>query len=162
MEPTKINFDGYVQERAVVGGFVFRDSNDMVLLAAAKSFGNATISTVEATTLRDSPAKGKDQDFLNIQVKGNSKVVIDAINERISTRWRLLKIIQDFRMIARSFNTISFKHIFRYANFVADAITHEGHLLPNGRTWMGSYPLIATRAFLFDDVNSGCPRGLSF
>ncbi|KAL6175781.1 hypothetical protein ACLB2K_052420 [Fragaria x ananassa] len=86
MEPTKINFYGSVQERAVAGGFVFRDSNDMVLLAAAKSFGNATIPTAEATTLRDSLAKAKDQGFLNIQIEGNSKVVIDAINERISTR----------------------------------------------------------------------------
>ncbi|KAL6178335.1 hypothetical protein ACLB2K_049853 [Fragaria x ananassa] len=127
----------------------------MVLFAAAKSFENATIPTVEATTLRDSLAKAKDQGFLNIQVEGDSKMVIDAINERISTRWRLLKIIQDIRMITRSFNTISFKHIFREANFVVDAITHEGHLLPNGRTWMGSCPLTATRALLFDDINSG-------
>ncbi|KAL6224535.1 hypothetical protein ACLB2K_003390 [Fragaria x ananassa] len=128
------------------------------VLAAAKSFGNAIIPTTEATALRDSLVKAKDQGFSNIQVEGDSKLVIDVINGRISTLWRLLKIIQDIRMIAMSFTSISFKHIFREAKFVTDAIAHECHLLPNGCTWMGSCPFAATRALLFDDVNSGCPR----
>ncbi|KAL6137781.1 hypothetical protein ACLB2K_063070 [Fragaria x ananassa] len=57
----------------------------MVLLAAANSFGNATIPTAEATALRDSRVEAKDQGFSNIQVEGDSKLVIDAINGRIST-----------------------------------------------------------------------------
>ncbi|KAL6128126.1 hypothetical protein ACLB2K_071482 [Fragaria x ananassa] len=90
----KINFDESVQRRAVAGGFVFQDSEGKVLLATAKSFGNATIPTVEATALRDSLVKAKGQGCSNIQVEGDSKLVIDAINGRISTPWRLLKIIK--------------------------------------------------------------------
>ncbi|KAL6141054.1 hypothetical protein ACLB2K_059345 [Fragaria x ananassa] len=145
----KINFDGSVQGRAVAGGFVFRDNEGMVLLAAANSFGNATIPTAEATALRDSRVEAKDQGFSNIQVESDSKLVIDAINGRISTPWRLLKIIQDIRMIAMSFTSISFKYIFREANFVADAnIAHEGHLLPNGCTWMGAHWLLLELFYL--------------
>ncbi|KAL6199494.1 hypothetical protein ACLB2K_029278 [Fragaria x ananassa] len=56
----KINFDGFVQGRSTTEGFVFRNSDGNVILAAAKGLGSTTIPTTEATALRDSLVKAKD------------------------------------------------------------------------------------------------------
>ncbi|KAL6202511.1 hypothetical protein ACLB2K_026219 [Fragaria x ananassa] len=154
----KINFDGFVQGRSAAGGFIFRNNDGNVILAAAKGLGSTTIPTAEATTLRDSLVKARDRGYMNDQVEGNSKLVIDAINGKLSPPWRLQMIVQDIRTIATSFSSVCFNHVYRETNFVADAFANEGHQLPNGREWQDGYPAAAARALLFDTVSSGCLR----
>ncbi|KAL6144672.1 hypothetical protein ACLB2K_055363 [Fragaria x ananassa] len=157
----KINFDGFVQGRSAAGGFVFRNSDGNVILAAAKGLGSTTIPTAEATALRDSLVKARDRGYMNVQVEGDSKLVIDAINGKLSPPWRLQKIVQDIQTIATSFSSVCFNHVYRETNFVADAFANEGHQLPNGRKWQDGYATAVARALLFDTVSSGCPRGFS-
>ncbi|KAL6183086.1 hypothetical protein ACLB2K_044497 [Fragaria x ananassa] len=140
---------------------VLPQNNGNVILAAAKGLGSTTIPTAEATALRDSLVKARDRGYMNVQVEGDSKLVIDAINGKLSPPWRLQKIVQDIRIIATSFSSVCFNHVYRETNFVADAFVNEGHQLPNGREWQDGYPAAIARALLFDTVNSGCPRGLS-
>ncbi|KAL6208936.1 hypothetical protein ACLB2K_019879 [Fragaria x ananassa] len=123
----KINFDGSVQGNSTAGEYVFMKHEGKVILSGTKR-----LPTTEPVTLRDSLVKAKKQGYQNIQVECNSKLVIDVVNGRSSTHWRLLKIIQDIKNIARSFYSISFNPVYREANFVAEAMTHEGHQLPDG------------------------------
>ncbi|XP_004305406.1 PREDICTED: putative ribonuclease H protein At1g65750-like [Fragaria vesca subsp. vesca] len=144
----KINFDGSVQGRSAVGGFVFRNSDGNVILAAAKGLGSTTIPTAEATALRDNLVKARDRGYMNVQVEGDSKLVIDAINGKLSPPWRLQKIVQDIRTIATSFSSVCFNHVYREANFVADAFANEGHQLPNGREWQDGYSAAVAKALV--------------
>ena len=62
-------------------------------------------------------------------VKGDSKLVIQAVLDRCATPWNLVPIIEDIKWTVINFACIDWKHIFREANFVADAFSHQGLLI---------------------------------
>ena len=66
----------------------------------------------------------------------------------------------DIRNLATSFHSITFRHVFREANFVADAIANLGHISTSPMYWNDRVPSEASRALLFDIVNVGGPRGV--
>ncbi|KAL6128404.1 hypothetical protein ACLB2K_071759 [Fragaria x ananassa] len=123
---------------------------------------------VEALALRDSLVRGKEKDFTIVEMEGYSRLVIEAVNCRIESPWILIKLIQDNRVLVTSFDSISFKHVFHEANFVAYAIANLGVSSTSPLYWndrIPSEPVRASevsRALLFDIVNSGCPIGFSF
>ncbi|XP_062020762.1 uncharacterized protein LOC133737169 [Rosa rugosa] len=123
----KINFDGSGQDSSTTEEFVIRNKEGIPLFAAAKGFGKTTVPVAEATALRNSLDWALRLNYLNVQVEGDSKVVIDAVLGRTHPSWRIAKIIQDIRHLASRFTTITFRHIYRKANFVADSIAHLGH-----------------------------------
>ncbi|XP_062005816.1 uncharacterized protein LOC133722997 [Rosa rugosa] len=155
----KINFDGSISRDLAASGFIIRDHDGSPVIAATKYVGNSTTPVAEATTLRDSLIAAKDKGFTRLEVEGDSKLVIDAVNGIVTLPWRLLKLIEDIRTIATSFSQISFKHIYREVNFVADAIADLGHEAMSPMFWSDKVPREASRAVLFDVVNIDCPRG---
>ncbi|CAN6579448.1 unnamed protein product [Malus baccata var. baccata] len=58
-----------------------------------------------------------------IMVEGDSKLVIHAVQGTSGVPWRVRNIVEDIKLIARSFEYISWNHVFHEANFVVDAIT---------------------------------------
>ncbi|PRQ37612.1 putative ribonuclease H [Rosa chinensis] len=155
----KINFDGSVRRDSAASGFVIRDHNGRPVIAATKCVGNSSTPVAEATALRDSLIAAKDKGFTRVEVEGDSKLVIDVVTGRVIPPWRLLKLIEDIRTIATSFSQITFKHIYREANFVADAIANLGHNAASPMSWSDRVPSEASRALIFDVVNFGCLRG---
>ncbi|XP_062028542.1 uncharacterized protein LOC133744454 [Rosa rugosa] len=158
---TKINFDGFVCSESAAGGFVLRDTDRRPLIAVTRNLGRTTVPVAEAIALRNSLACARDRGYKRIEVEGDSKLVIDAVTDNISPPWRLITFVSDIKEIASCFDSISFKHVFREANFVADAVANLGHTITSEATWSGNFPAGASRALLFDHVNSGCPRGFS-
>ena len=69
-------------------------------------------------------------------------------------------LIRDITSLAHSRQNITFKHILREANFVADAIAKSGHSV-GVSLWNHSLPLNASNAFLFDQLCVGCFMGSS-
>ena len=51
-----------------------------------------------------------------------------------------------------------FSHVWREANFVADAIAHVGHSVDTA-SWIENFPPSVNKAINFDLCNLGCPRG---
>lgn len=82
-----------------------------------------TINVAECLALRDALWIARSKGFWKILVKGDSKLVIDAVQGTSSVPWRVMNIIEDIKNIARSLEYISWAHVFREANFVVDAIT---------------------------------------
>ncbi|KAL6217831.1 hypothetical protein ACLB2K_011048 [Fragaria x ananassa] len=100
-----------------------------------------------------------NQGLAKIEVEGNSKLVIDAVNGVSSPPWKLLKLVQDIKALSSSFEFVKFKHVFREANFVAKA--NLGHMVDNMNLWEECVPPEVFSALTFDVVNIGCVRGTS-
>ncbi|XP_004309343.1 PREDICTED: uncharacterized protein LOC101295189, partial [Fragaria vesca subsp. vesca] len=157
----KINFDGSVWRNSAAGGFVIRTPNGNPLVAASSNFGITTISVAEALSLRNSLICAKERGLSRVEVEGDSKLVIDAVNGIAASPWRILKLVQEIRCLRNSFDFISFKHIFREANFVANAVANVGHKVGDVRFWEECVPPEASLTLFFDYVNRGCVRGTS-
>ncbi|KAL6198986.1 hypothetical protein ACLB2K_028774 [Fragaria x ananassa] len=123
----KINFDGSSSNTSAASGVIFRDSEGNPVFASSRNMGITSVPIAEAAALRDNLINAKTKGYTDIQVEWDSKMVINAVNEKISPPWRIQQIVQDIKKIAQDFSTISFKHIYREANFAADAIANTGH-----------------------------------
>ncbi|KAL6188557.1 hypothetical protein ACLB2K_039949 [Fragaria x ananassa] len=93
----KINFDGSVTSNSAACGFIIRDDNGRPVFVTSCRIENASVSIAEAMALRDSLIKAKEKDFTNVEVEGDSKLVIDAVNGRLEPLWRLIKLVQHIR-----------------------------------------------------------------
>ena len=49
-------------------------------MAASRHIGNVLIIITECTTLKDSMLVAKNNDFLNLEIEGGLKIVIDCYN----------------------------------------------------------------------------------
>ncbi|XP_062021407.1 uncharacterized protein LOC133737973 [Rosa rugosa] len=136
-EAVKSELEVLVRRDLTASGFLIRDHNGRPVIAATKCVGNSSTPVAEATALRDSLIAAKDKGFTRVEVEGNSKLVIDAVTGIVISPWRLLKLIEDIRTIGTSFSQITFKHIYREANFVAEAIANLGHDAASPMSWSG-------------------------
>lgn len=89
-------------------------------------------------------------------VEGDSKLVIDAVRGSCDAPWNLRSIIEDIRWCVGFFHDIKWRHIFKEANFVADAIASVGFKKNELCIWDACRPTEANMAFIFDCNGSGC------
>lgn len=101
-----------------------------VRLAGAKKVGEVSITVAEFFALRDIRlAYAVSKGWRYIMVEGDSKLVIDSVNNLCSVTWCITQLIQDVLHLASFCEEIRFTHIFREANSVADALASLGHSL---------------------------------
>ncbi|BBG93775.1 RNase H family protein [Prunus dulcis] len=123
----KVNFDGSVRGNLAAPGFVIRDWNGNVRLAGTKNSGQVSITVAECLALRDGLAHAIHKGWRKILVKGDSKLIIDCVNNLVSVPWSISLLVQDIRLLSSYCEEISFKHISREANFTADAVASLGY-----------------------------------
>lgn len=58
-----------------------------------------------------------------------SVIYIFFLNRQIQVPWYILLVVRDILWFAGHFSQVSFKHILRETNFVADSIVVAGHSL---------------------------------
>lgn len=75
--------------------------------------------------------------------------------------WNLKPVIEDIRWCAKSFQDIRWSHIFREANFVADALAFIGLNSSNLCICDACLPVDAHLAFQFECLGTGCVKGFS-
>ncbi|CAL9019657.1 unnamed protein product [Prunus brigantina] len=80
----KVNFDGSVRGTLAATGFVIRDWNGNVRLAGAKNSGQVSITVAECLALRDGLAHAIHNGWRKILVEGDSKLIIDCVNNVVS------------------------------------------------------------------------------
>ena len=66
-------------------------------------------------------------------------MLIQSINNDCSTLWRIQSLVRDIKILASQFHSISFKHIWREANFAANATTNLGHTALIA-SWTANFP----------------------
>ena len=76
----KLNFDDSRIENKSVSRWVIRDCNGTIKMAASRHIGNVLIIITECITLKDSMLVAKNNDFLNLEIEGGLKIVIDCYN----------------------------------------------------------------------------------
>jgi hypothetical protein len=67
--------------------------------------------------------------------------------------------MKDVHSLAMQFESISFSHIYREANFAADAAASLGHSCQDLQLWMNCLPVHVLQAHKFDFLSIGCNRG---
>ncbi|KAL6199870.1 hypothetical protein ACLB2K_029652 [Fragaria x ananassa] len=75
----KIHFDGLVMGDSAASSFIH--------------VGRTSVPNAEALALRDNLVKEKEKDFTRVEVEGDSKLVIEALNGRFDPPWRLIKLV---------------------------------------------------------------------
>ena len=89
-----MNFDGSRIESKNASRWVIRDSNDIIKLSACKHIGKASMIVAECMALRDGILAAKNNGFLSLEIEGDSKIVIDCYNKRISVPCSIEKQIE--------------------------------------------------------------------
>ena len=75
--------------------------------------------------------------------------------------WHLTPIIEDIYWLASGFEFISWYHIFKETNFVADKLAHVSLSVANPYYSDYYLPALAMEAFHFDFMGNRCIRGFS-
>ncbi|KAL6129923.1 hypothetical protein ACLB2K_068305 [Fragaria x ananassa] len=97
------------------------------IVSAAFNPGTASVPFDEVLALRNNLLCAKEKGVLKVEVEGDSKLIIDIVNGVCDPSWRLLKVVKDIKLLSCYFESIRFKHVFREANFVANALANLGH-----------------------------------
>lgn len=97
--------------------------------------------------------------YTKLIIEGDSKLLIDCINGKCSIPWRASTLIRNIKFLACSVQEVSFTHIFREANSVADVLADIGYGSDGERIWFQKLPSEASPALFHDQLGFGCSRG---
>ena len=67
----KLNFDGSRVESKSASGWVIRDSNGIIKMAACRHLGNTSIILAECLALRDDILAAKNNGFVSLEIEGD-------------------------------------------------------------------------------------------
>lgn len=133
----KLNFDGAVKSNHnAAAGFVIRDDQGRPILASSKHIG---VLVAEAFALIAGLNQAIISHYHHIQAEGNSKILIDSITGKSCIPWLIHDLVRVIHHLATKCSAISFHHIYKEANFVADALATAGHTVSTA-TWMHISP----------------------
>ncbi|XP_050111725.1 uncharacterized protein LOC126590273 [Malus sylvestris] len=141
------------------GGFVVRNWDSIPILAGAMKFSSVSINVAEALALREALIWAKRRNWRHVWVEGDSKLVLDAICGACDVPWNLKPVIEDIKSCANSFQGIRWSHIFREANFIADALASISLNSSNLCIWEACLPIDAHLPFQFDCEVTSSERG---
>ena len=97
-----MNFDDLRINNICALGWVIRDSNGIIQLVGSRHLGNALIIIADSVVLRDGVPAAIYNGFTNLEIEGDSKVIINCYNRRSSSLVQLFylwRIFGDFLKI---------------------------------------------------------------
>ncbi|KAL6191398.1 hypothetical protein ACLB2K_037789 [Fragaria x ananassa] len=111
--------------------------------------------------LKERLIAAKRRNCNQIEVEGDSSLIINCVKGSCAIPWKLKSLIRDVLALANSFVSITFSHTYREANFLADDLALVGHSLSSPMCWFDRIPSQAQMALLMDSSCIGCLRGFS-
>uniref|UniRef100_A0A7N2KZZ0 RNase H type-1 domain-containing protein n=1 Tax=Quercus lobata TaxID=97700 RepID=A0A7N2KZZ0_QUELO len=138
----KVNFDGAIFSTQSSAGLamVVRDQAGLVLASLSQKIPLSTsVEIVEVIAARRALLLARELGFERVMVEGDSEIIIKAIKEKALPSSDLGHILEDIRVLSRSFNSISFHHIKRMGNCVAHHLAHRSFCNPL-LVWMEEVP----------------------
>ena len=155
----KLNFDGAASELSAAAGFVIRNHLGHPVLAGALKLPSRTAIEAKASTLLEGLKAAASLNCEYIVVEGDAATVIQCVKDSCPHPWKIKSQLREISRIASSFKEIKFSHIFREANFLADALAALGYSLDTPALWWDSVPPQASSALALDASGVGRPRG---
>ena len=76
-------------------GWVIRDSNGTIKIVTSRHIGNPSIIIAECMTLRDDMLAAKNNRFLNLEIEGDSKIIIDCNNKKNNIHSSIMLLMKD-------------------------------------------------------------------
>ena len=87
--------------------------------------GNVSIIIAECMAFRDGVLAAKNNGFLNLEIKGDSKVVIDSCNKKSNISSSIMLLTEDIWKITQDFNVCICCYIYREANRTTDYLAKK-------------------------------------
>nr|XP_027071695.1 uncharacterized protein LOC113696487 [Coffea arabica] len=117
----KLNTDASVVNGRASGGGVLRDSFGRVILAFYKEFGEKGVLQAEALAVLEGLLLCAAKGLRGILVEVDSAVLVSLVNSSAQGGWLLCNVLRRIRRLLDQV-AMSFTHIFREANGVADRL----------------------------------------
>ena len=85
----KINFDESKLSRGVAGSFIICNQDEKFIQTSTFNLTTSSVLKAEATTLLNGIKVTVQVDFTNIQIEGDNKILIQAIQGQIQLSWEI-------------------------------------------------------------------------
>jgi ribonuclease HI len=132
----KLNFDGSSKGNPGPASFgaVLRDSAGKILHITTGYLGLNTNNATELWSLIKGIKLAINHNIHQLIVEGDSQVTIQLVSKiihgshpsKFSPRWRLLRLLEDFRSLLQPNLTLIPSHVKREANKITDSLANEG------------------------------------
>jgi len=139
----KFNIDGASKGNLGISSFggVLRDENGCLLFIFHCHLGRATNNMEELMALEQCLEFLKQDNLQNIIIEADFELIINSIKriscgtelEKVSKHWRLLQVFQWIQLHLLCLRTVSFTHVRRMTNKLADILANQGVLCTKSR-----------------------------
>ena len=80
----------------------------------------------EATAMRDGISTALQAGFRRLEVEGDNRIVIEAVQRKIQAPWQIAPILEDIWNMVAGCEDVLFRHIYREGNMAADWMAKYG------------------------------------
>lgn len=123
----KCNYDGCSEVNlgfSGAGGLI-RDHNGKMLVGYGSNLGIATNNKVEASLAWMGLLRLQIISRNNVILKGDSKLIIDYLNDGFSPLWEVRSMVNKCKSILSSLNDIKIHNVYREGNRMMDLISNQ-------------------------------------
>ena len=121
----KLNFDGSRINNISASGWVIRNSNGTIKIARSRHLGNASTIIAECVALRDDVLAAIYNGFTNLEIEGDSKVIIVCYNRRSNSLSSIILLMEDIWRLSQDLNIYNCGHIYREANRTTNCLAKK-------------------------------------
>ena len=94
----------------------------------------------EGMTLRDGILAVKNIGFLNLDIEGNSKIVVDSHSRKIIIHVFIMLLMEDIWKLAQDLNIYICRHVYRKANGTTYCLAKKGIGILETSVWRSNFP----------------------
>ncbi|KAH9293663.1 hypothetical protein KI387_041132, partial [Taxus chinensis] len=133
----KLNFDGASKGNLGLagGGGILRNNEGDWLFVYVGPLGWQTNNMAEARALLWGVLLAKEKGFKDIQIEGDSLIIINALNNQGSINWPLRNILNDVKETLKYFVKVSYNHTLRQGNKCVDKMANYRALSNDYKIW---------------------------
>ncbi|KAK9008855.1 hypothetical protein V6N11_080332 [Hibiscus sabdariffa] len=149
----KFNFDSAFnfQAKIATSGVLGRNACGLIMAACSVSHRDVADAFItEALACKQVVVFARDMGFSSVIIKGDSLTVMKKLNTSNSDKSIISPIVHDIKVLARDFDSISFRFVRRDANNAAHVLAREFRFQQDPLYWIEEAPQHTTIAVEMD------------